>query len=634
MQRLVRRMSLAAAVAVSAWLPGAVQAAAPTAEQALSLAPIQKDVEYDIPDKGAIAKCRVTSEDIGDISGWVVRSEAGELLRRFLDSNGDNKVDQWCYFRHGVEVYRDIDADFNGLADQYRWLGLAGTRWGLDPNEDGKIDSWKQISPEEVTAELVLAVRDRDTKRFEALLLTEKELARLGLGAEKEKEVAEKIARASKGFAAFATKQKLVNSKSQWLNFGGNHPGLVPAGTNGSTQDLVVYDNVAAVVETDGKMVQLPVGAVVKVGDTWKLIDLPAVGDELVAATGFFFQAQLPKPVETSAPMEQGLSPEVQKLIADLEKIDKDLADARTPAAQARLNADRADLMQKLAESASNAEERTNWLRQMADTVSAAVQGGGYPDGVKRLEKLYDELVADKADKNDLAYVKFRHMTAAYTQSVQQENADFVKIQGKWLEDLEKFVSDYPECDDAAEAMLQLAIAQEFAGRTEEATKWFDDIVKKFPKHELAKKAAGASYRLNCVGKPLTLRGKTVEGRDLDLASLKGKVVLIHYWATWCEPCKADMEQLKALQAKYARQGFSLVGINLDSDTSELATFLRTNRLTWPQLYEPGGLDSRLANELGILTLPTMILLDKQGRVISRNISVGELDTELGKQLR
>lgn len=636
MQRMMRRV-LAAAVAVSAAMTGIASAAPPTAEQALGLSPIQKGVQYDTPEKSAIAKCKVTAES-GDASGWVVRTDAGEVLRRFLDTNGDNKVDQWCYFRHGVEVYRDIDVDFNGMADQYRWLGTAGTRWGLDKNEDGKIDQWKSISAEEVTYELVAAVRDRDAARFAAILLNGDELQSLGLGKERAQEIAEKTAKSSKSFSQFATKQKVVSAKSEWVNFGGNQPGVLPAGTAGSTKDLVVYDNVAAVIENDGKTAQLPVGSMVKVGDTWKLIDLPTLGEDLATAApaGYFFQAPLPKVADTGddTPTETGLSPEVQKLIAELEKIDKDLALARTPAAQARLNADRADLMEKLAEKATNAEEKANWQRQMADTVSAAVQGGGYPDGVDRLKKLQDKLADDGASKNEIAYVKFRYMTAAYTQSVQSEKADFVKIQEQWLKDLEQFVSDYPSCDDAAEAMLQLAIAQEFAGKDDEATKWFDTIVSKFPKHELAKKAAGASYRLNSVGKTLSLRGKMVDGRDFDLATLKGKVVVIHYWSTWCEPCKADMEQLRTLQAKYGKQGFALVGISLDSDTNELATFLKAKKLTWPQLYEPGGLESRLANELGVLTLPTMLLIDKQGKVITRSISVGELDAELAKQLR
>ena len=84
-------------------------------------------------------------------TAWVVTGPAGETLRQFVDSNADNKVDQWRYFRGGIEVYRDVDKDFDGKADQYRWLGTAGTRWGLDIDEDGEIDRWKSISPEEAT---------------------------------------------------------------------------------------------------------------------------------------------------------------------------------------------------------------------------------------------------------------------------------------------------------------------------------------------------------------------------------------------------------------------------------------------------------------------------------------------------
>jgi thiol-disulfide isomerase/thioredoxin len=629
-------MALAAAVAASGWLAdNTLQAAAPTAEQALQLAPIQQDIDYDKPDKAAVAKCKVLAEPNGD-AGWTVLSESGETLRRFLDSNGDNKVDQWCYFKHGVEIYRDLDANYNGLADQYRWLGTAGTRWGLDKDEDGRIDGWKQISAEEATAELVYALRDKNAARFQALLMSNSELKSLGLGDEKTQDMAEKIKKASEGFADFIKKQKVVTAKSEWINFGGSQPGVLPAGTEGSTKDLIVYDNVAAVIDTDGKTSQLPIGALVKVGDVWRLIDLPAVSDDLASAgpPGYFFQAPLPKTVETSLPVEQGLSQEMQKLITDLEKVDKDLIAAKTPVAQGRLNAARADIMEQLAAKAANAEERANWLRQLADTVSAAVQGGGYADGIARLETLLAKLEKEKAPSGDIAYVKFRYMTAGYTQSLQSEKADFVKIQEQWIKDLESFVADYPSDDDTAEAMLQLAIAEEFAGKEEDATKWFDTIVKKFPKHELATKAAGASYRLNCVGKSISLKGKATDGRSYDLAAQKGKVVLIQYWSTWCEPCKADMDELKKLQAKYAKQGFTLVGVSLDSDEQAMLDFLKTKRLTWPQLYEPGGLDSPLANELGVLTLPTMILVDAKGKVISRNISIGELDAELGKQLR
>jgi hypothetical protein len=72
-----------------------------------------------------------------------------------------------------------------------------------------------------------------------------------------------------------------------------------------------------------------------------------------------------------------------------------------------------------------------------------------------------------------------------------------------------------------------------------------------------------------------------------------------------------------------------VVGIALDEDKAALQQFLSKRPLNWPQLYEPGGLDGRLAEDLGVLTLPTMLLLDKEGIVLERNILVTDLENKL-----
>ncbi len=94
------------------------------------------------------------------------------------------------------------------------------------------------------------------------------------------------------------------------------------------------------------------------------------------------------------------------------------------------------------------------------------------------------------------------------------------------------------------------------------------------------------------------------------------------------------MKKLKSLQAKYLKRGLAVVGINVDGQRGDAAAYVRSNRISWPQLHELGGLDSRLADELGIMTLPTMLLIDKQGRVVNRNIHGAELETELGKLIK
>jgi thiol-disulfide isomerase/thioredoxin len=652
---LARNLPQIAAAVAFAISPTMTWAAKPTAKEALSLVPVQKDIDYDMPEAKEVEKCTVEVVTVGGLTGYVVRTDSGQVLRRFLDTNGDNKVDQWCYFKDGIEIYRDIDGNFNNKADQYRWLGTGGTRWGLDDDENGKIDSWKVISAEEVTAEVVAALRDRDAARFQRLLLTADELKSLGLSPKQVADLTDKMNLASKLFADVARQQRVVTATSEWIHFGANKPGIIPSGTDGSTKDIVVYDNVTAVVETAGgagatvstastggaagrapaaKHGQLMIGTLIKIGDTWKMFDLPKnlTGDQTAAAGGYFFQPSLASRPDSDAPATTGtVSAEMKKLVDDLEQLDKRLVTAKA-SDQDRLNASRAELLDKIV-AAAPAEDRGLWIRQYTETVSAAIQSGVFPDGIRKLQSLLTS-VSQQPDASELVpYIKFRLLTAEYNRDITQKDADFEKINTAYQDQLEQFVSTYSRSPDAAEAMLQLAIGAEFSGKTNDAITWFGRIASEFPKGDLAPKAIGAKRRLESVGKTIPLSGKTLEGRSFDLASLKGKVVLVHYWATWADPCKPDLATIKSLQAKFGNQGFMPVGVNVDNDAKEATSYVRQEKLSWPQLYEQGGLDSPLATNLGVLTLPTMILIGKDGRVINRSVNAGELDAELKKLL-
>ena len=213
----------------------AFAAQAPTPDQALVLTPIQQLVEYTTPAKAEIAQCTIRPEKDNNITSWVVRNPQGEVLRRFADSNNDNIVDQWCYFANGIEVYRDIDSNFNGKADEYRWFNTAGTRWGVDKNEDGKIDAWKIISAQEVAEQVVLALKARDPARFQLLMLTPDELNALGMGATQSQTIAAALKAAPAGFSKLMAEQKTVTPQSLYVDFGSARPGTVPTGSAGST---------------------------------------------------------------------------------------------------------------------------------------------------------------------------------------------------------------------------------------------------------------------------------------------------------------------------------------------------------------------------------------------------------------
>ncbi len=616
-------------------LAGRAWAASPSADDALKLLPVQKDVEYDVPTADEITRSTIKAEQVGKQVGWVVRSPSGQILRRFVDTNGDNTVDQWSYYENGLEVYRDIDQNFNGKADQYRWMNTGGCRWGLDTDEDGKIDAWKLISAEEVSSELVRAVADRDNARFARLLITADEVASLGLGPDQSKSVAARVEQASERFKTFLADQqkagaKLAStdkSKLRWTHFGGNLPGVVPAGTDGSTKDLLVYENVVAMVEKDDKHDQLPVGTLVKVNDLWRLVDAPAEGD----SNWVFFKSPTATVPETNDAGGTGPSAKVQDLLVKLEDLDKKLASAAI-AEQPALNDQRCDVIEKIAEG-SSAQDRTMWVRQLADSISAATLGGTYPNGVSRLKALLEKLAKNESDGELLAYVEYRHLTADYALQM-QANANFADVQAAWLKSLEGYVTKYPKSNDTAEAMLQLGIAQEFAGLEKEAKDWYGKIVTAFSGTPPAVKAAGATTRLDSVGKVVDLSGPTLTGTPIRLSSYRGKVIVVQYWATWCQPAINGLPQLKELQAKYAKDGVVIFSVNLDNKKQDVETFLKANKLPWPTIWEEGGLDSPLANKLGILTLPTMLLIDKQGKVANRAIDVTQLDKEIGALLR
>src|SRR5262249_30555005 len=130
----------------------------------------------------------------GKASGWMLLDPKGQPLRRFFDTNGDGKIDVWSYFRDGVEVYREIDTNFNGKPDQYRWLNSGGSRWGVEENKgrpEYHIDTWKAITPEEVSQEVLQAIITKDYARLARLLISDADIKALELPAAEASRLAE-----------------------------------------------------------------------------------------------------------------------------------------------------------------------------------------------------------------------------------------------------------------------------------------------------------------------------------------------------------------------------------------------------------------------------------------------------------
>ena len=90
-----------------------------------------------------------------------------------------------------------------------------------------------------------------------------------------------------------------------------------------------------------------------------------------------------------------------------------------------------------------------------------------------------------------------------------------------------------------------------------------------------------------------------------------------------------DLPALKELYEQHKPRGFEILGVNLDPEKELVTSYIRQRGISWPQIHEDGGLESPPARKFGIITLPTMFLVDPEGRVISRNASVDDIKAHL-----
>lgn len=594
------------------------QAAKSQTEIVLQYKPVQEGVEYTIPAAEDTAACKSRKIE----GGIRVVDGNGITLREIIDTTGDKIPDEWRYFLNGLEVYREIDTNGDKKKEAFHWYNTSGTRFGTDSNEDGKIDAWQILSVQELTAEIALALAAKDAARFDAVLLTPEELKELKLGEEKYTLIKDKLLKAREGFAASA--EALNASKdAKWMQFNGTRPSAYPAGTDGAEADVEFYENASAVLHDGEKDIEIAVGTLIRVGNVWKAIDAPIVATpeniNEIAANNVFIRFTS----NTAAAAAEGGAQNSEELT----KLDEQIAAAQTVAEIGDLQAKRADLLENMAKNAVNPEDRAQWIHNLADGITGAIQQGTYPDGVARMTQLLETLKANEEDKPLAAYVQFRLMSSEYTLAMMKSTGTiWLQVRTKWLEDLSSFIQDYPEAPDTAEAMLQLGMENENDGDSEKALALYSQIVTKFPESSSAVKAKGASVRLQAEGKPLEFAALVLgqEGKQVNLASLKGRVIILHFWASWMGDASREMDALKAVAAKYTNEVL-LLGVNLDDSADTAKQFVEANHMNWYQMREDGGMESRPANALGIFNVPTIFVIGADGNVISRNALSSEL---------
>ncbi len=132
---------------------------------------------------------------------------------------------------------------------------------------------------------------------------------------------------------------------------------------------------------------------------------------------------------------------------------------------------------------------------------------------------------------------------------------------------------------------------------------------------------------------PLDLKFKAVDGTEVDLAKLRGKVVLVDFWATWCGPCRVEIPNVVATYNQLHKDGFEIVGISLDQDKERLLKFTKTAGMTWPQYFDGKMWKNEISTRFGVDAIPATWLVDKKGIVRSTEARGRDLGEQVKKLL-
>ena len=171
---------------------------------------------------------------------------------------------------------------------------------------------------------------------------------------------------------------------------------------------------------------------------------------------------------------------------------------------------------------------------------------------------------------------------------------------------------EFPKRPENYELLLEVANKADDA----KAQKLAQEIVDSGVASDEVKEAAkGLLKKLGAIGKPVDIKFTALNGQEVDLSKLKGKVILIDFWATWCGPCVKEIPNVKAAYDKLHSKGFEIVGISFDQKKDALEKFVKEKEMPWAQYFDGQGWANKYGKEFGINSIPTMWLVDKNGNL-------------------
>lgn len=202
----------------------------------------------------------------------------------------------------------------------------------------------------------------------------------------------------------------------------------------------------------------------------------------------------------------------------------------------------------------------------------------------------------------------------------------------KTMAAIDEFIRRSPEDDRGA--MLLFQAAEHFLNEAtaEQKKALHARVLEDYPNSSAAQQVKAAVRRLDAIGKPVELSfTDAISGEEVSMEKLKGKVVVLDFWATWCGPCIAELPNMREIYQEYKDKGVEFIGVSLDAPEDQgglekLRSFVKENDLPWLHYYQGNGWESEFSRSWGINSIPAIFVVDQEGNLNSTNAR-GRLET-------
>ncbi|MCH7871298.1 MAG: TlpA family protein disulfide reductase [Planctomycetes bacterium] len=199
------------------------------------------------------------------------------------------------------------------------------------------------------------------------------------------------------------------------------------------------------------------------------------------------------------------------------------------------------------------------------------------------------------------------------------------------VERYEAFLTDHPTSGRAPVIQASLIRNLIALDQVDRARRVLALLQRDHPGHRATLRATGELYRMDAIGKPFVFDYTTNDGKTIRAQDYLGKVLVIHFWATWSSASRNDLLRLIELHRKHKDSGLQLVGVNLDKSHDQIGKALDTFNMSWPQYFDEKGLDNDALASMGVVSVPVYFVADRRG--ILRSITRGDNLPELIESL-